>query len=74
MTYCLGLYLEEGLVFFSDTRTNAGVDKVSTYCKMHHFHEDQERLIVLLSSGNLVVTQAVLHLVTSSNLRLYEEV
>ena len=42
--------------------------------KMHHFHEDQERLIVLLSSGNLVVTQAVLHLVTSSNLRLYEEV
>jgi len=74
MTYCLGLYLEEGLVFLSDTRTNAGVDNVSTYCKMHHFHEDQERLIVLLSSGNLAVTQAVLHRVTSSNLRLNEEV
>ena len=50
MTYCLGLYLEEGLIFLSDTRTNAGVDNVSTYCKMNHFHENHERLIVLLSS------------------------
>ena len=37
MTYCLGLYLEEGLVLLSDTRTNAGVDNVSIYCKMYHF-------------------------------------
>ena len=37
MTYCLGLYLEEGLVLLSDTRTNAAVDIVSTYCKMYRF-------------------------------------
>ena len=73
MTYCLGLYLEEGLVLLSDTRTNAGVDNVSTYCKMHHFQEDEERTIVLLSAGNLAVTQAVLHRVTSSNFKLNED-
>ena len=43
MIYCLGLYLEEGLVLLSDTRTSAGVDNDSTYCKMHHFQEDDER-------------------------------
>ena len=73
MTYCLGLYLEEGLVLLSDTRTNAGVDNVSTYCKMYHSQEDDERMIVLLSSGNLAVTQAVLHRVTSSNFKSNED-
>ena len=73
MTYCLGLYLEEGLVLLSDTRTNAGVDNVSTYCKMYHFQEHEERMIVLLSSGNLAVTQAVLHRVTNSNFKANED-
>ena len=73
MTYYLGLYLEEGLVLLSDTRTNAGVDNVSTYCKMYHFHKDEERMIALLSSGNLAVTQAVLHRVTSSNRKSNED-
>ena len=64
MTYCLGLYLEEGLVLLSDTRTNAGIDHVSTFGKMHVFHEPGQRLISLLSSGNLAVSQAVVHLVS----------
>ncbi|MGA1598004.1 MAG: peptidase [bacterium] len=64
MTYCLGLFLEEGLVLLSDTRTNAGIDNVSTYRKMHLFHEPGERLIALMSSGNLAVTQAVVNLLT----------
>ena len=46
MTYCLGLYLEEGVVLLSDTRTNAGVDNVSTYCKMYHFQEDEELSLI----------------------------
>ena len=63
----------KGLLLLSDTRTNAGVDNVSTYCKMYHFQEDEERMIVLLSSGNLAVTQAVLHRVTSSNFKSNED-
>jgi putative proteasome-type protease len=60
MTYCLALKLQEGLVFASDSRTTAGVDYISTYRKMHVFQPSKERLIVVLTSGNLATTQAVL--------------
>jgi putative proteasome-type protease len=63
MTYCLGLDLEDGLVLLSDTRTNAGVDHVSTFSKMHVVEIPGERVITLLSAGNLAVTQAVVNLV-----------
>lgn len=60
MTYCLAITVDQGLVFCSDSRTNAGADQVSTYGKMHTFSRDGERQIVLLSAGNLATTQAVL--------------
>jgi len=60
MTYCLALKLRDGLVFASDSRTTAGVDYISTYRKMHVFQPSAGRLIVLLTSGNLATTQAVL--------------
>ncbi len=56
MTYCLGLKLDDGLVFASDTRTNAGVDYVTTYRKMHLFEPDENRTLVLLAAGNLATT------------------
>lgn len=59
MTYCLAIKVDEGLVFASDSRTNAGVDHVSTYSKMHTFIWPGERYFVLLSSGNLATTQSV---------------
>lgn len=59
MTYCLGIALEKGLVFCSDSRTNAGIDQVSTYGKMHLFETGRDRQFVLLSAGNLATTQAV---------------
>ena len=62
MTYCVGLDLKDGLVLLSDTRTNAGVDNISTFCKMHICESQGERVITLLSSGNLAVTQAVVNL------------
>ena len=61
MTYCLGLCLEEGLVFASDSRTNAGVDYVTTYSKMHVFRPAPDRLFVILSAGNLATTQEVMN-------------
>ena len=60
VTYCLSLRLEEGLVFLADTRTNAGVDNVSTYRKLHLFQPAPDRLFVLQSAGNLATTQEVL--------------
>ena len=59
MTYCVAIDLDEGLVFCSDSRTNAGNDQVATYSKMHVFGRDGERQFVLLSAGNLATTQAV---------------
>jgi len=60
VTYCLALRLDEGLVFLADTRTNAGVDNVSTYRKMHVFRPAPDRLFVLESAGSLAGTQQVL--------------
>jgi len=59
LTYCVAISVDEGLVFASDSRTNAGVDQVSTYSKMHVFGNDGDRQLVLLSAGNLATTQAV---------------
>ena len=60
MTYCVGLRLNKGLVFMSDTRTNAGVDNISRFRKMHTWTVDGERLITLMTAGNLATTQAVI--------------
>ena len=59
MTYCVGMVLDEGLVFASDSRTNAGVDHVSTFCKMTVLSEPGQGVIVMLNSGNLATTQQV---------------
>ena len=59
MTYCVGLCLKDGLVFLSDTRTNAGVDQIGTFRKMALFQKDGDRFFAMMSAGNLAVTQAV---------------
>lgn len=60
MTYCVGLLVREGLAMLADTRTNAGVDNISTYRKLRVFGNDGERLIVVASAGSLSTTQAAL--------------
>lgn len=60
MTYCLAITVDKGLIFCSDSRTNAGVDQVSTYSKMYRFLGDGERMVTILSAGNLATTQAVM--------------
>lgn len=62
MTYCVGLKIDRGLVFMSDTRTNAGVDSISTFRKMYTWELPGERVLVLLAAGNLATTQAVVSL------------
>jgi putative proteasome-type protease len=62
MTYCVGLALADGLVLLSDTRTNAGVDNISIFSKMHLFQIPDERFLVLLTAGNLAVSQAVVNM------------
>jgi putative proteasome-type protease len=62
MTYCVGLWLKDGLVMLSDTRTNAGIDNVSTFSKMHVYEIPDERFITIMSAGNLAVTQAVVNM------------
>ena len=59
MTYCLGIKLDDGLVFLSDSRTNAGLDQISTYRKMIIYEKPGDRLMVLLSAGNLSISQSV---------------
>ena len=63
MTYCVAMRLDDGLVFLSDSRTNAGVDQISTFRKMTVFEHPGERMLVLMSAGNLAVTQAVRQIV-----------
>lgn len=62
MTYCVGMIMDEGLVFLSDTRTNAGVDQINSFCKMNLFEQPGERMLLLLSAGNLAVTQSTVAL------------
>jgi putative proteasome-type protease len=60
MTYCVAIRVDAGLIFCSDSRTNAGVDQVSTYSKMFQFGIDSERQFVIMSAGNLATTQSVI--------------
>jgi putative proteasome-type protease len=59
MTYCVGIKLDAGLVFLSDSRTNAGLDQISTYRKMMIYEGGDDRFMVLLSAGNLSISQSV---------------
>jgi putative proteasome-type protease len=59
MTYCVGIRLDAGLVFMSDSRTNAGLDQISTYRKMMIYERPDDRFMVMLSAGNLSVSQSV---------------
>jgi putative proteasome-type protease len=60
VTYCVGVKLEEGLIFASDSRTHAGVDNYAKFCKMTVFDRPGDRVLVMLSSGSLAATQAVI--------------
>jgi putative proteasome-type protease len=62
MTYCVGMLVRDGLVMISDTRTNAGIDNIASFRKLHVFEEPGERILALASSGNLSITQSVLSL------------
>jgi putative proteasome-type protease len=62
MTYCVSMLLDAGLVFLSDSRTNAGVDQINTFRKTTVFERPGDRVIVLMSAGNLAITQGVLNL------------
>ena len=64
MTYCIGVMLDEGIILASDSRTHAGVDNFAKFCKMTVFERRGDRVIVLLSSGNLAGTQAVIGVLT----------
>ena len=59
MTYCVALRMNKGLVFLSDTRTNAGVDHISTFRKMFTWEDEGERVITMMTAGNLATAQAV---------------
>ncbi len=81
MTYCLAIKVNEGLVFASDSRTNAGVDQLSTYSKMFTFGIEGERALVLLTAGNLATTQGVVSQMkrdireqTESNLQTFQDI
>jgi putative proteasome-type protease len=63
LTYCIGILLDEGVVLASDSRTNAGIDRVSTFRKMHILEKPGERFFAMLTAGNLSLTQGVMSLV-----------
>jgi putative proteasome-type protease len=63
MTYCVAMALDAGMIFASDSRTNAGVDQIARFSKMRSFTRDGDRVIVMLSSGNLSITQSAVNLV-----------
>ena len=66
MTYCVAMRLDAGLVFLSDSRTNAGVDHINTFRKMRVWERPGDRVLVLMSAGNLAITQAVIGLLEES--------
>ncbi|MBA4808805.1 peptidase [Brevundimonas sp.] len=63
MTYCVGMLVDEGLAMIADTRTNAGVDNISSYRKLHVFETSGERVLAVATAGNLSVTQTALAMV-----------
>src|ERR1700757_3897820 len=62
MTYCVGLDLKDGIVLLSDTRTNAGIDHISTFGKMHVFEKPGDRVIAMMTAGNLSLSPSVVNL------------
>ena len=70
MTYCVSLKVDAGMVFASDSRTNAGFDQISTFRKMMVYEQPGERVMVLLSSGNLSISQSVRELLQAERLAL----
>ncbi len=64
MTYCCGVLVRDGLVMIADTRTNAGLDNVSTFRKLHVFTKPGERIMAIASAGNLAISQSVLSTLT----------
>jgi putative proteasome-type protease len=64
MTYCCGILVREGLVMFADTRTNAGVDNIATFRKLHVFKDPGKRIMALASAGNLSISQSVVSILT----------
>ena len=73
MTYCVGIKLDAGLVFLSDSRTNAGVDNISTFRKMIIYERPGDRFMVLLSAGNLSISQSVREILQVEQLKEHEE-
>jgi len=66
VTYCVGVLLKDGIVLGSDSRTHAGVDDFASFCKMTVFERPGDRVLVLLSSGSLAGTQAVISVLTQN--------
>ena len=64
MTYCVGILVDDGLVMIADTRTNAGVDNIATYKKLHIFEKPGDRFIAIASAGNLGSSQTVISMIT----------
>ena len=64
MTYCVGILVRDGLVMIADTRTNAGLDNIATFRKLHLFQKDGDRAIAIATAGNLAVSQSVLNLLS----------
>ncbi|MDP3138788.1 MAG: proteasome-type protease [Burkholderiaceae bacterium] len=72
MTYCVGIKLQAGLVFLSDSRTNAGLDQISTFRKMIVYEKPGDRFMVLLTAGNLSIAQSVRELLQVEQLKEHE--
>src|SRR5690242_15972571 len=68
MTYCVGIRLNAGLVFLSDSRTNAGLDQISIFRKMIVYEKPGDRFMVLLSAGNLSISQSVREILQTEKL------
>ena len=64
MTYCCGILVREGLVMMADTRTNAGLDNISTFRKLHVFRKQGDRIMAIASAGNLAVSQSVISILS----------
>jgi len=73
MTYCVAIKLNAGLVFLSDSRTNAGLDQISTFRKMIVYEKPGDRFMTLLSAGNLSISQSVREILQTEQLREFED-
>lgn len=74
MTYCVALRLNRGLVFAADTRTNAGVDNIAQFRKIHYWRQPGDRVLVLLAAGNLSLTQSVISLLNEQLVQQEQDV